>query len=163
MKKIFAAIMVLFTLFLFTACGKKTKSDEGVPSGTRFEHRIQFTVAGEEYILLEYESVALSGLKDAITTEGSLMFFVSDYKGFALLGDKAYDIKSDPKELSVNTGDVVVDTDGHILIVYGSGNLKGEIIGRLNNPDPDFQKAALNEPEKNYVDINSIITPLQAG
>lgn len=148
-------------LFVFGACGNSTKNTSPVISGTITERRIIFDLVGETYYFTGSGTDTAGYFMDAVDnayTEGYMNFMVSDYNGFALLGEKAYDIKSEPKEISVNAGDVVVDEEGHILIAYGAGKLKGELVGSLTYPDPANMK-----PYLGYVTIKYAYVPKPGG
>ena len=149
---------LITTLFIFGACGNSTKNTSPVVSGTITESWMIFDLVGEKYYFTGSGTETAGYFMDAVTKEGYMDFMVSDYNGFALLGAKAYDIKTEPREISVTAGDVVVDGEGHILIAYGAGKLKGELVGSLTYPAPDNIK-----PYLGYVRIEYAHVPKPGG
>jgi len=144
---------LITTLFIFGACGNSTKNTSPVVSGTITESWMIFDLVGEKYYFTGSGTETAGYFMDAVTKEGYMDFMVSDYNGFALLGGESYDIKVDPKEISVNAGDVVVDGEGHILIAYGAGKLKGELVGSLTYPAPDNIKPYLGYVRIEYANV----------
>lgn len=148
MKKAAALALTALLALTLAACGAQTAPETvqqvqaapsvatATPVETSSEEetdmKINVDVGGESFTATLENNAATAALVDMLES-GSLVIEMSDYAGFEKVGSLGTRLPSSNRQLTTNSGDIVLYNSSQIVIFYGSNSWSYTLLGRIDD------------------------------
>lgn len=148
MKKAAALALTALLALTLAACGAQTAPETVqqvqtapptatvTPAETSSEEetdmKINVDVGGESFTATLENNAATAALVDMLES-GSLVIEMSDYAGFEKVGSLGTRLPSSNRQLTTNSGDIVLYNSSQIVIFYGSNSWSYTLLGRIDD------------------------------
>ena len=148
MKKAAALALTALLALILAACGAQTAPEtvqqvqaasSAAPaalgetsSEEETDMKINVDVGGESFTATLENNAATAALVDMLES-GSLVIEMSDYAGFEKVGSLGMRLPSSNRQLTTNSGDIVLYNSSQIVIFYGSNSWSYTLLGRIDD------------------------------
>lgn len=148
MKKAAALALTALLALTLAACGTQTAPEtvqqvQAAPSVATVtpvetsseeetDMNINVDVGGESFTATLENNAATAALVDMLES-GSLVIEMSDYAGFEKVGSLGTRLPSSNRQLTTNSGDIVLYNSSQIVIFYGSNSWSYTLLGRIDD------------------------------
>jgi len=136
-KSVICTIMMMFVMFVISACAGRTSNDSAVSMSGQEESKEEVEVmdelclsVGDKRLSVEWEdNESVDALKDLAGSE--MKINMTMYGGFEQVGSIGTSLPRNDSQMTTSPGDIVLYSGNQIVIFYGSNSWAYTRLGKI--------------------------------